>query len=238
MVAHGAFAHIGGGGNLLVVEAAGDELGDFELAVGQAGKGGGSAGRAGLNIRSIKIDILDRLALEHAFASHDLHQRWRNGGDIGFDQITADTQFERRHNVLVIRECRQKHHTRRRVALKDFACRRKAVAPWHLNVEQCDIGCVFGIKSHCVVTVGAGTHHLDLRLGTQDNLERIDHQAVVVDNYEPHRSSSPCCLGTVANTRQPPAPARGPAVKVPPSASTRSRMEASPMPSAAPRPLA
>ena len=34
VVAYGAFAHIGGGGNLLVVEAAGDELGDFELAVG------------------------------------------------------------------------------------------------------------------------------------------------------------------------------------------------------------
>ena len=34
VVAHGAFAHIGGGGNLFVVEAAGDELGDFELAVG------------------------------------------------------------------------------------------------------------------------------------------------------------------------------------------------------------
>ena len=34
VVAHGAFAHVGGGGDLLVVEAAGDELGDFELAVG------------------------------------------------------------------------------------------------------------------------------------------------------------------------------------------------------------
>lgn len=34
VVAHGAFAHIGGGSDLLVVEAAGDELGDFELAVG------------------------------------------------------------------------------------------------------------------------------------------------------------------------------------------------------------
>lgn len=34
VVARGAFAHVGGGGDLLVVEAAGDELGDFELAVG------------------------------------------------------------------------------------------------------------------------------------------------------------------------------------------------------------
>ena len=64
MVAHGAFAHIGGGSDLLVVEAAGDELGDFELAVGQAGKGGGPAGRAGLDVRPIKVDIFDRLALE------------------------------------------------------------------------------------------------------------------------------------------------------------------------------
>lgn len=42
-------AHIGGGGNLLVVEAAGDELGDFELAVSQAGKGCGPAGHVRLN---------------------------------------------------------------------------------------------------------------------------------------------------------------------------------------------
>ena len=41
VIAHGAFAHIGGGSDLLVVEAAGDELGDFELAVGQADKGRG-----------------------------------------------------------------------------------------------------------------------------------------------------------------------------------------------------
>ena len=34
VVAYGAFAHIGGGGNLLVVEAAGDEFSDFKLAVG------------------------------------------------------------------------------------------------------------------------------------------------------------------------------------------------------------
>ena len=47
MVSHGAFAHIGGGGDLLVVEAAGDELGDFELAIGQVDKGRGPAGRAG-----------------------------------------------------------------------------------------------------------------------------------------------------------------------------------------------
>ena len=238
MVAHGAFAHIGGGGNLLVVEATGDELGDFELAVGQAGKGRGPAGRARLDARSVKIDVLDRLSLEHAFAVHDLRQRRRNGGDIGFDQVAAGAQFERRHNVLVIRECRQKHHARRRVALKDLACRRKTVPPRHLNVEQCDIGRVFGIERNRIVAVGAGAHYLDLRLGAQDNLERIDHQAVVVDNDEPHQSSSPCCLGTVANTRQPPVPTRGPAVKVPPSASMRSRMEASPMPSAAPRLLA
>ena len=61
MVAHGAFAHVGGGGNLLVVEAAGDELCDFELAVGQAGKGSGPARRVGLGPRPIKVDILDRL---------------------------------------------------------------------------------------------------------------------------------------------------------------------------------
>lgn len=34
VVAHGAFAHISGGSDLLVVETAGDELCDFELAVG------------------------------------------------------------------------------------------------------------------------------------------------------------------------------------------------------------
>ena len=72
MVAHCAFAHISGGGNLLVVEAAGDELGDFELAVGQADKGRGPAGRAGLDVRPIKVDILDRLTFESAFALHDL----------------------------------------------------------------------------------------------------------------------------------------------------------------------
>lgn len=69
VVAYRAFAHIGGGSNLLVVEAAGDELCDFELAVGQAGKGGGPARRVGLGPRPIKVDILDRLALEHAFTS-------------------------------------------------------------------------------------------------------------------------------------------------------------------------
>ena len=124
MVAHGAFAHIGGGSDLLVVEAVGDELGDFELAVGQTGKGRGPAGRTGFSVRPIKVDILDRLGLEHALASHDLRQRWRNGGDIGLDQVTAGAQLERRHNVLVIRECRQKHHPRRRVVLEDLACRR------------------------------------------------------------------------------------------------------------------
>ena len=34
VVAHGAFTHVCRGSDLLVVEAAGDELGDFELAVG------------------------------------------------------------------------------------------------------------------------------------------------------------------------------------------------------------
>ena len=86
MVAHRAFAHVSGGGNLLVIEAAGDELGDFELTVGQAGKGGGSARRAGIGACPVKIDVLDRLALEHAFAVHDLRQRRWNSGDIGFDQ--------------------------------------------------------------------------------------------------------------------------------------------------------
>ena len=89
MVAHGAFAHIGGGSNLLVVEAAGDELGDFELAVGQAGKGRGPAGRAGIGACPVKIDILDRLTLKHAFTVHDLRQRRWNGGDIGLDQVAA-----------------------------------------------------------------------------------------------------------------------------------------------------
>lgn len=84
VVAHGAFAHISGGSDLLVVETAGDELGDFELAVGQADKGRGPAGRAGLDARSIKVDILDRLTLEYAFAGHDLRQRRWNGSDIGF----------------------------------------------------------------------------------------------------------------------------------------------------------
>ena len=51
MVSHGAFAHIGGGGNLLVIEAAGNELGDLELAVGQADEGRGPAGRARLDAR-------------------------------------------------------------------------------------------------------------------------------------------------------------------------------------------
>ena len=165
MVAHGAFAHIGGGSDLLVVETAGDELGDFELAVGQAGKGCGPTGRTGFGVRSIKVDILDRLALEHAFAIHDLRQRRWNGGDIGLDQVAAGAQLERRHYVLVIRECRQKHHARRRVALKDLACRRKSVASRHLDVEQRDIGCVLGVERHRVVAIGAGAHYLDLRLG-------------------------------------------------------------------------
>ena len=65
------------------------ELGDFELAVGQAGKGCGPVGRTGFSVRPIKVDILDRFALEHALASHDLRQRWRNGGDIGLDQIAT-----------------------------------------------------------------------------------------------------------------------------------------------------
>ena len=64
MVAHGAFAHVCRGGNLLVVEATGDELCDFELAVGQADKSRGPAGRAGFDARPIKVDILDRLPLE------------------------------------------------------------------------------------------------------------------------------------------------------------------------------
>ena len=34
VVAHRAFAHVGRGGDFFVIEAAGDELGDFELAVG------------------------------------------------------------------------------------------------------------------------------------------------------------------------------------------------------------
>ena len=59
--------------------------------------------------------------------------------------------------------------------LKDFARRRKAVAPWHLNVEQRDVGCVLGAERHRVVAVGTGAHHLYLRLSAQDNLERIDH---------------------------------------------------------------
>ena len=36
----------------------------------------------------------------------------------------------------------------------------------------------------------------------QDNLERIDHQAVVVDNDEPHRPSSPCCLPPFPNSKE------------------------------------
>ena len=142
----------------------GDELCDFELAVSQADKGRGPAGCAGLDVHPIKVDILDCLALEYAFAVHDLRQCRRNGGDIGLDQVAAGAQFERRHNVLVIRECRQKHHARRRVALKDLACRRKSVTPRHLNVEQCDIGRVFGIERNRIVAVGTGAHHFDLRL--------------------------------------------------------------------------
>lgn len=61
VVAHGAFAHVCRGGDLLVVESAGDELGDFELAVGQAGEGCGPVGRARLDVRSVKIDVLDAL---------------------------------------------------------------------------------------------------------------------------------------------------------------------------------
>ena len=46
VVADGAFSHVGRGGDLLVVEAASDELGHLKLAIGQAGKGCGTAWRA------------------------------------------------------------------------------------------------------------------------------------------------------------------------------------------------
>lgn len=124
MVAHRAFAHVSGGGNFLVIEAAGDELGDFELAVGQTGKGRGLVGRAVLLPIPSKSTSSIALPSSTRLAAHDLRQRRRNGGDIGFNQVAAGAQFERRHNVLVIRECCQKHHARRRVALEDLARRR------------------------------------------------------------------------------------------------------------------
>ena len=102
------------------------------------------------------------------------------------------------------------------------------------DVKKRHVGAYFLPKAQRVGPARPRAADLDALLGAEDDPERVADQSIVVGHNDPHALTSflLCCLGTEANTRHPPSSA-GPAANEPPSASTRSRMEESPIPSPA-----
>lgn len=113
VVADRPFPHIGGRGDLLVVEALRDKLDDFVFSIGELGECVRASIRPlGFSGMAGKVDSVYRLALKHAFAAHHLGERGSDRCHVGLDEVAARSELECAHDVLVIGERGQKDNAR------------------------------------------------------------------------------------------------------------------------------
>lgn len=95
VVADRPFPHIGGRGDLLVVEALRDKLDDFVFSIGELGECVRASIRPlGFSGMAGKVDSVYRLALKHAFAAHHLGEPWFNPAKLVCDMFNRLYFFE------------------------------------------------------------------------------------------------------------------------------------------------
>jgi hypothetical protein len=103
-----------------------------------------------------------------------------------------------------------------------------AVPAGHADVDEADVGPELAGEADGLAPVGGLGDHVDAGLGLEDEAQpAADHRLVVGEQDPDAHAPLPAAKGSVAPTAQPP-PGRGPARSVPPRASIRSCMPASP----------
>src|SRR4051812_41353825 len=104
-----------------------------------------------------------------------------------------------------------------------------AVAAWHLQVHEDDVGFVCGGKCDGLFSVGSGRDDRDLRHELEQHHEPVAHSGLIV-GYDDADRCALCCAhaGMHSSTSQP--PSTSPARTRPWSSAARSRMPAIPYP--------
>ncbi len=157
-------------------------------------------------------------------------------------EVAAGAGLERREERIVVGVGRQDHDLCARMLGADPARRLHAVAARHAQVHQDHVRGVFGDQPQRLLAVTGRTDHLDARQQPQQHHDALAHHRLVIGHDDPSRRPRRAVLSHAApcHTRHPGTRSRttnpscsgpaGPASRVPPSSSARSRIPRRPYP--------
>ena len=185
VVFNGAFSDVELGGDFFVAGSGGDEVEDFQLAVGEGfGEFGWLGGVGGLGFREaaeFSNDFGGDGGLEEGFAACGGADGFDEflGGDI-FKEVANGSGAEAIEDVVVVVKGGEDDDLAGGVSLFDAAGGGNAVKDRHTEIHEDDIGVVVENGRYCLLPIPRLCHHLQIIPNGEERSQTLAEEGLIV----------------------------------------------------------